>query len=329
MEKLIRRHGNGLVAKLMNNLGGSLRDLRRCGDHRSNKATFIEMGIQLSGFKHALSDSTAFNQLLQTAREANAASYVLPQVTFNVKVRQLKHYQIPVYALNERGLEQPVIVYLTGGAYIQAPDKTHWQYLNALAQQTGARVYVPIYSLAPQNNFRAAYQEIAQLYGNLYQRVPASDITLMGDSAGAGLALGFSEYLGQRGLPQPGHLILISPWLDLDLQNPVIDRYEKDDVTLSRMGLRRIADIWAGDVDHRDYRLSPLFGNVDQLRDVYVFAGTKEIMYPDAARLVEKLKTAGIPVHFTIGRGMFHIYPLYPVPEAEKAMQQVKKVVNS
>lgn len=328
MEKLKKFRGNGLAAKIMNNLENSLRELHRCGDHRSNKATFIEMGIQLSGFKHSLSDPAAFTQLLQTARETNASPYVLPQVTFNVKVRQLKHYRIPVYALNERGGDQPVVVYLAGGAYIQPADKAHWQYLNELARQTGARVYVPIYSLAPQHNFRSAYQELAQLYARLYQLVPASNITLMGDSAGAGLALGFSEYLGQRGLPQPGHLILISPWLDLDLTNPVIDHYEQNDVTLSRWGLRKIADLWAGGAGHRDYRLSPLLGNLDQLRDVYVIVGTKEIMYPDAAKLVKKLKAAGIPVHFVIGRGMFHIYPLYQVPEATQVMRRVVKVVN-
>lgn len=328
MERL-KRFRSGLAGRLVNNLSNSFRDLHRCGDHRSNKATFIEMGIQLSGFKRALTEPAAYDELIQTARATNAQRYDLPQVTFNVKLRQLKHYRIPVYVLNERGLNQRVIVYLAGGAYIQPADKTHWQYLNRLAQATGARIYIPIYSLAPQHNFRTAYQEIAQLYGALYQQAPASDITLMGDSAGAGLALGFSEYLGQRGPPQPGHLILISPWLELDLTNPVITRYEQDDVTLGCYGLRRIADLWAGDTDHRDYRLSPLNGDLDQLRDVHVYAGTREIMYPDAARLVEKLKENRIPVHFTVGRGMFHIYPLYPVPEADTVMKQVVKIVNS
>lgn len=328
MERLRRLHG-GLAGKLVNNLGNSFRELHRCGNHRSNKATFVEMGIQLSGFKHALSNPTAYEELIQQARVANGHRYDLPQVNFNVKLRQLKRYRNPVYVLNERTNNQPVIVYLAGGAYIQPADKTHWQYLNALAQATDAQVYVPIYSLAPQHNFRVAYQEIAQLYGGLYQQFPASNITLMGDSAGAGLALGFSEYLGKRGLPQPGHLVLISPWLDLDLTNPVISCYEQDDVTLSCYGLRRIADLWAGDTNHRDYRLSPLNGDLDQLRDVYVYAGTKEIMYPDAARLVKKLKDSRIPVHFTVGRGMFHIYPLYPVPEAQTVMKQVVEIVNS
>ena len=163
----IKRFRSGLASRLVNNLSNSFRELHRCGDHRSNKATFIEMGIQLSGFKRALSEPAAYDELIQTARQTNGQPYELPQVTFNVKLRQLKHYRIPIYELNERGLNQRVIVYLAGGAYIQPADKIHWQYLNHLAQATGARVYVPIYSLAPEHNFRTAYQEIAQLYGDL------------------------------------------------------------------------------------------------------------------------------------------------------------------
>lgn len=328
MDKLKRFH-SGVAAKLINNLETSFRELHRCGDHRSNKATFTEMGIQLSGFKHSLADPEAFQELLTTAQKNNSAHYNLPQVAFSVKVRQLKHTEIPTFVLNEQGMNQRAIVYLAGGAYLLPPDKTYWQYLNQLAEQTDARIYVPIYSLAPQHSFRSAYQEIAQLYGQLYDQQPASEITLMGDSAGAGLALGFSEYLGQRGLPQPGHLILISPWLDLDLTNPVIAQYEKKDVTLAVDGLRKIGDIWAGNTPHRDYRLSPLYGDLDQLRDVYIIVGTHDIMYPDSTELVQKLKTARIPVKLTVGRGMFHIYPLYPVPESERVMKQVVKVVNS
>ena len=115
MERL-KRFRSGLASRLVNNLSNSFRELHRCGDHRSNKATFIEMGIQLSGFKHALSEPAAFDELIQTARQTNGERYDLPQVTFNVKLRQLKHYRIPVYVLNERGLNQRVIVYLAGGA---------------------------------------------------------------------------------------------------------------------------------------------------------------------------------------------------------------------
>ena len=64
------------------------------------------------------------------------------------------------------------------------------------------------------------------------------------------------------------------------------------------------------------------------LRDVTIFVGTREIMYPDANDFVEKLKDAQVPVNYQVSRGMFHIYPLYPIPEAKEAMRIVDQCVH-
>lgn len=327
MEK-IKSFNAQVATRLANNLETSLRELRRCGDHRSSKATLVEMGIQLSGFKNDLAENNKFAAMISNARIENAIPYELPAVTMTVDVQSTVLDGLKTYILNDQGGDQRTVVYLTGGDYVQRPDKTHWLYLDRLAHATGAKIYVPIYSLAPQFTFRKAYQEIAGLYGRLYEESPASEITLMGDSAGGGLAVGFCEYLGQRGLPQPGHLILFSPWLDLDLTNPVIGKYEAADVTLAVSGLRKIAAMWAGDAEHRDYRLSPMLGDIDQLRDVTIYAGTREIMYPDAAQFTQKLREAQIPVFFGAGRGLFHSYPLYQIPEARSVMDQVSEKIN-
>lgn len=327
MEKL--KSFNAQVAtRLASNLENSLRELRRCGDHRSSKATLVEMGIQLSGFKNDLAENNKFAAMISNARIENSLPYELPSVAITVSLAETKIDGLKTYILNNHAENQRVVVYLTGGAYVQRPDKVHWQYLDRLAQASGAKIYVPIYSLAPQYTYRQAYQELAELYGYLYEQSPASEITVMGDSAGGGLAVGFCEYLGQRGLPQPGHLIMFSPWLDLDLTNPVINKYEADDVTLAVSGLRKIASMWAGDTDHKDYRLSPLFGDFDQLRDVIIYSGTREIMYPDAAQFTQRLREAQIPVQFYAGRGLFHSYPLYQIPEARDVMDQVSEVIN-
>ena len=93
-------------------------------------------------------------------------------------------------------------------------------------------------------------------------------------------------------------------------------------------GLRQVGQLWAGNVDHRDFRVSPLYGNLDQLRDVHLYVGTREIMYPDANDFVQKLRAARIPVDYHVGRRLFHIYPLYQIPEAAAVMDQVVQVVN-
>ncbi|MDO4903651.1 MAG: alpha/beta hydrolase [Limosilactobacillus sp.] len=326
----IKLKQTGLVTRVAANLKSSMKDLQRCGHNRSSKSTFVEMGIQLSGFKHALSNQQAFDKLVKTAKEANSKPYVMPEVQFDVRLHQELKDGMTIYTLNDKAdHDQRVIVYLAGGAYLNPADKTHWNYLNRLADCTDAKIVVPMYPLATTGNtFRAAYSQIAQLYVDLYSYTPVSHITIMGDSAGAGLALGFSEYLGQQGLPQPGHLILFSPWLDLDLKNPLIAKYVSMDSTLAPWGLREIGKMWAGDVDHDDYRLSPLNGDLSKLRNIHIYVGTREIMYPDTNTLVQKLRELGIPVKYHVGRHLFHSYPLYQMPEGYKVMEEVSDVVN-
>lgn len=166
MEK-IKKFNTQIASHLANNLENSLRELRRCGAHRSSKATFTEMGIQLSGFKNDLAENNKFNALVGNAWIDNEADYYLPAAEMTVDV-QRQEQEVTTYVLNDHGNNQRVIMYLTGGAYIQRPDKTHWQYLNRLAIATDAKIYVPIYSLVPHATYRTAYQEIASLYSKIY-----------------------------------------------------------------------------------------------------------------------------------------------------------------
>ena len=100
-------------------------------------------------------------------------------------------------------------------------------------------------------------------------------------------------------------------------------------MTLSVKGLQRVAKLWAASEKHDDYRLSPINGDVSQLRDVLVCVGTREIMYPDSALFVQKLRDAGVTVKFVVGRDLPHIFPIYRMPEADQVMTEITKLVNS
>ncbi len=327
MKRLSKLHQT-IAAQLANNFGHSVRDLTKCGDHRSRKATFVEMGIQLSEFKKNLDDPERFAKVIKQAETDNAEEFALPAVKFTVRVREMGQAPMPTFVLNERDEMQPTIIYLPGGAFFAQPMKEQWEYANRLAEKTESRVYVAVYPMLPQHNFKAAYQAISQLYQHVYAHTPASDITILGDSAGGNLAAGFCEYLAVKQQPQPGRLILISPWLDLDLKNPTIAKYADADVTLSVAGLRRVADLWADNTDHEDYRLSPINGDLSAFRKVMVIAGTREIMYPDCAQFVRQLRKAQIPVEFEVGRDMFHIFPIYPIPESDAMMDKVNEFLH-
>ncbi len=74
---------------------------------------------------------------------------------------------------------------------------------------------------------------------------------------GCGLSVAFCEYLAELGLNQPDKLILFSPWLDISMSNPKVADFEAVDPMLSAYGLIEMGKCWAGDLDIKDYKVSP------------------------------------------------------------------------
>ena len=101
----------------------------------------------------------------------------------------------------------------------------------------------------------------------------------------------------------------------------------EDDPILGDIGLREIGKRWAGDLDTKDYRVSPLFGDNSGLSKTLIFSGTNEIFYKDISEYVENLKRDGVDIKFVTGEGLFHIYPMFPMPEAKKAFNKIKKEI--
>ncbi len=330
MRNVKRRYFDGQLARgIVASIKTSLTEATKCGHHRSRQATITEMAIRVSGFKKMLSTPAKLADALQTTAVENEQPLRLPaDVKITVPVKEVTIANSQCFILNAGLHERPVIVYLTGGAFFKRPLKEHWSFLDRLVRVTDAEVIVPIYPQLPSYTVDDAYNMLKQLYNDVYTRVPVSRVTMMGDSAGAGLATGFCEYLGERGLPQPGHLILLSPWLDIDLANPQVSDYEEKDVTLNASGLRQLGAMWAGKRDHRDWRVSPLYGTLSPLRDVTIFVGTEEIMYPDAMDFAQRLREQHVPVTTHIGRSLFHIYPVYSSPESTQALKVVQGIVN-
>jgi monoterpene epsilon-lactone hydrolase len=219
------------------------------------------------------------------------------------------------------------VVYLHGGAYIGEIAPQHWALISKMAD-AGVRVDVPIYGLAPQHTHREAYAFLTEVYRELLADVDASGISLVGDSAGGGLALGLAQTLDDAGLPQPGRIVLLSPWLDLTLSNPDLPAVEKRDPWLSSAGLHEAAKVWAAGDDPTDPRLSPGNGRLAGLAPVDVYVGTREICLPDVLLLQERARAEGADVQVTICAGAVHVYPLVPAPEGRAAARTIVASVS-
>ena len=101
----------------------------------------------------------------------------------------------------------------------------------------------------------------------------------MGDSAGGGLALALVEKMGEEeNIAMPNQTILISPWLDVRMNNPKIAEIEENDPMLNKAALKLAGENYAGKDGIDSYLVNPADGPLDKLQNVSIFTGTYDII---------------------------------------------------
>lgn len=219
------------------------------------------------------------------------------------------------------------VLYLHGGAYTEEILPFHLNFCTHLAKRIRACVLVPIYPLAPNHTWRETYALLTALYAEIREKLH-TPITIMGDSAGGGLAIAFCQYLKTLDLPQPDHLIGLSPWVDISMTDNDYSAYRPLDPMLDVAGLQTIGKSWAGDLDVRDAKVSPTFGDNHGLPKTLLFTGTREILYPDICDFYEKLDRDGVEAELVVAEGMNHVYPLYGLPESKEAVSRIIREIT-
>ncbi|WP_181161142.1 alpha/beta hydrolase fold domain-containing protein [Labrys okinawensis] len=221
------------------------------------------------------------------------------------------------------------LLYLHGGAYSFAISFLHWRFLENLIRRTGCSVTVPFYPLAPENGHRKVLASVLAHYTDLCARVAPERVVVMGDSAGGGLALALAQALVAAGQPQPGQLVLLSPWLDLTMDDPATLAHRPHDPVITPEAARAAARLYAGDLPLNDPAVSPLYGEMRGLAPIAIMTSTADLLNPEAHRLEQRLKAAGQPVELLEQAGMVHAWMLLPLPEAERARRQIGELLNA
>lgn len=202
-----------------------------------------------------------------------------------------------------------VLLYFHGGSFIDGIARLHWDLVADLADATGLPVDVPHYGKAPEHTADDAHALMDALLG----QTPATRIHLAGDSAGGNLALLTAQR--HRGDERIGGITLISPALDLSMENPQIGQVEPTDPWLTRAGVRPLLEAWAGERELTDPQVSPVHGDLSGLPPIHVFIGTRDICWPDVEVLERRAREAGTPITVHATEGSPHVHVLLPTPE--------------
>lgn len=245
-----------------------------------------------------------------------------PKVTAACEVTTHQVRGRDVHVVRRRGVAASggVVVYLHGGAYTNEIVDQQWAFVAAVAEHSGAEVHVPIYGLAPHHTASEAVDLVAEVVETVVAR--GRPCVLLGDSAGGGLALVAAQQARPEVREHIAGILLIAPWTDLTMTNPVVDAVERTDPWLTRAGLHPIAQAWAGDLAVDDPRVSPLLGDLTDLPPVEVWVGTRDITLPDCREL-ERRMPVGAPFALHVEDGAIHDYPLLPTPEGRAASREI------
>jgi acetyl esterase/lipase len=285
--------------------------------------------LPLTGRKARMADGAAMRQRLERGK---AEPFTPPaRLGLGCAITRRDVGGWPVFEVRPKGraVGPRHVLYLHGGAYVSEIVSQHWDFVGRLARRLGATVVVPIYPLAPRSTHRAVLPALLELYRELAQRVPASELTVMGDSAGAGLTLALAQLARDAGLPQPKELVLLSPWVDLATDHPDVLALEPFDPMLGVPGLQEAGRLWADGEDLRHPLLSPLYADLRRLGRLSVFTGTRDLLNPDARRLRERAAEQGVGLEFFEFPEMVHDWMVILwLPEARQALDHIVRLVE-
>jgi len=263
----------------------------------------------------------------QRARQEKTTKYIrLPK---NTSCQPVQIDSVPAEWVSVGKKDHGVFLYLHGGAYSLGSINTHRELVARVAQTTGLRGLVINYRLAPENPFPAALEDTLTSYTWLLEQgSDPSEIFIIGDSAGGGLALAALIQLRDNGQPQPAGAICLSPWTDLACTGASMRINSGMDGILDEQSLRIYANRYSGGMDKNNPLISPLYGDLSGLPPILLQVGTDEILLDDAVRFSKNASKAGVDIALEIWDEMFHVFQMFSfLPDTKRAMESIAKFV--
>jgi len=296
----------------------------------SLKYRFWVMMLGLMGKKRNRATVEAFYADVEKRRKTD--NFEPPkELVSHFTVRREEVDGFPVISLKEKSTSvRQYLYYLHGGAYVGEILPQQWEFIAQLAARTHAEVMVPIYPLAPEHKVGTVLSFARKALHKLEARANGLRIRMVGDSAGAGLAVALAQAeVAEKGKCSASQMVLVSPWVDVTMENAAIAGLEEADPWLTRIGLIEAGKCYAGDAGVRDARVSPTFGKLEGLPKTDILIGTRDILLPDAKAFADKLSAAGVEFTYRQYPDMFHCWVMLDMPETRRAREEIIGLLQS
>jgi acetyl esterase/lipase len=200
-----------------------------------------------------------------------------------------------------------------------------------ISRLTNSIVVAPDYPLAPENVFPAALESVARVLDAIRETHPDLPLTLMGDSAGGGLAVAAAIQGGGELKASLRAIVALSPWFDLTCTSPRYAEGAIHDGSLNPRRLQAFARMYRGAAAATHPLISPIFATLDALPPMLIQVGRDEILYEEALGFANKLKASGGRVTFEAFDDVVHVWQWYwPIlGTGRTALNRIARFLNT
>ena len=206
-----------------------------------------------------------------------------------------------------------VLMFFHGGGYCSGSIVSHRRMVTEAGRAAGIRTLAIAYRLAPEDPFPAAYDDALTAWRFLRnQAIPAPQIAIGGDSAGAGLAFALIARLRDAHEELPACAWLVSPWTDLTLSGATLVTKAAVDPIVHKEYLNELVKAYLPPgVQRNDPRVSPLFADVRGFPPTLIQVGSAETLLDDAVRFSRAAGEADVAVTLEVWPHMIHAWHLW------------------
>lgn len=244
----------------------------------------------------------------------------------DIQVNKATEGDVPVWwFVPDQAPDSKAIIYFHGGGYGVGSPRSHRDLCAHLAHYAGLQVASVAYRLAPEHPYPAAIEDAVAVYRSVLKRgfAPA-DLAFAGDSAGGGLALALALRCQQQGLPQPGCLFLISPWVNKSRDTPSHRTQFAVDPVINEGWSQQMAGNYLTHSDAIKAEACMSDKNLTGLPPMLIHVGTDEVLLDDSLLLKQQAIKAGVPVTLMTYPELWHVFHFSAslFGKAREALQQ-------
>jgi len=204
--------------------------------------------------------------------------------------------------------EDHLFVHVHGGAYVLNGGTACVAEALVIAQGIKMRALSIDYRMAPRHPYPAAVDDVVTVYRHLLTERPARSIAMGGASAGGGITMSAVQQIIKLDVDVPGALYLGTPGSDLSGTGDTFHTNQGVDRNIPTYDgtIEAMVSLYAGDLDLKDPRISPIYGDFVGFPPTILVSGTRDLFLSNTVRTHTRLRQAGSAAYMLVFEGVSH-----------------------